>query len=673
MAARNLDVYARPTAGPLSYRFSGFVVDAQAGHLSREGVRIPVQELPFQLLLALLERPGEPWTREDLRHRLWPEDVHLDFNDALATAVRKLRLALGDSAHDPQLIETLPGRGYRFMVMPDKDPEPAPAPAAVPARPFRGWLPALGLILVAGVLGLAWSKRMPSRKPAPAPRVVALPTRMAGDGPALPMADMVPFLFTTHLAGVPGLEARIPPSSEDLVRLQGGPERIARVYQVDYLVLSAATVEGGRLSLDVQLVAAGGGSVLCARRLEGRLAEAPRLADQAVRALLAELLPQAKPHRTDPPLAMGVELALTEGKYLLRRYLLAQRKADFDACQAAFEQALREDPGCALASAYLAHLRIFRSWYAPDRPAAKRHLRDAFILARHALERDAACGVAWAALAQVECAQDPPVDLEKALDLALRAACLSPGEPFAQMPLGGAVGGNILGSAVGRRMYEMDPFDLPGASMGAICFTWGGRPADGLKLIEEALPMGSPKARAHSTTRAQALIHLGRLAEARAALEGNGPTDRDLDWDDDVWRGVRFQLAIAEGDAGLARSLAKSMLARILGPGPRQPAEFGNDAYLLVPGLAALGMKEEALQLLMKFVEAGCLEGTTELLRKPGMERLAGDPRFAQVREAARRANRTTLAALDRAQARYGLPDYLKRAREDLRAEAERP
>jgi DNA-binding winged helix-turn-helix (wHTH) protein len=108
-------MYPRLSQIPRSYRFDGFEVDAQTATLSRQGERVPIQELPLQLLLALVERPGELVSREELQERLWPPGVHLDFEISLATAVKKARQALGDTAKEPRFIETLPGRGYRFL------------------------------------------------------------------------------------------------------------------------------------------------------------------------------------------------------------------------------------------------------------------------------------------------------------------------------------------------------------------------------------------------------------------------------------------------------------------------------------------------------------------------------------------------------------------------------
>ncbi len=106
---------APETQAPTILRFGVFEVDVRAGELRKQGVRIKLQEQPFQVLTQLLKRPGELVTREELRAQLWPSDTFVDFDNGLNTSINKLREALGDSADNSRFIETLPRRGYRFI------------------------------------------------------------------------------------------------------------------------------------------------------------------------------------------------------------------------------------------------------------------------------------------------------------------------------------------------------------------------------------------------------------------------------------------------------------------------------------------------------------------------------------------------------------------------------
>jgi Tol biopolymer transport system component/DNA-binding winged helix-turn-helix (wHTH) protein len=104
-----------PDYQPRVVRFSVFEVDLRAGELRRNGVKVKLQNQPFQILSMLLERPGEVVTREELRARLWSADTFVDFDNGLNSAIRRLREAFGDAAEHPTFVETLGRRGYRFV------------------------------------------------------------------------------------------------------------------------------------------------------------------------------------------------------------------------------------------------------------------------------------------------------------------------------------------------------------------------------------------------------------------------------------------------------------------------------------------------------------------------------------------------------------------------------
>jgi len=97
------------------FRFGVFEVDLEAGDLRRNGLRVKLQEQPLLVLAALLERPGQIITREELKSKLWPADTFVDFDHSLNAAIKRLRDALGESAENPIFVETVARRGYRFI------------------------------------------------------------------------------------------------------------------------------------------------------------------------------------------------------------------------------------------------------------------------------------------------------------------------------------------------------------------------------------------------------------------------------------------------------------------------------------------------------------------------------------------------------------------------------
>src|SRR5262245_66365030 len=115
--------------------FGPYTIDPKAGELRRDGSSVALQDLPFRLLAVLVERPGELVTRSELTERLWGSDTYVDSTAGLNTAVAKLRDALGDNAEQPQYIETVPKRGYRFIGnVEDTDPSRAAADPGVDVR-----------------------------------------------------------------------------------------------------------------------------------------------------------------------------------------------------------------------------------------------------------------------------------------------------------------------------------------------------------------------------------------------------------------------------------------------------------------------------------------------------------------------------------------------------------
>jgi TolB-like protein/DNA-binding winged helix-turn-helix (wHTH) protein len=151
-------------------RFGVFELDARAGELRRSGRRVALQPQPLEILRALIERPGEVVTREELRRRLWSNGAYVDFDRSLNKAIVKLRDALGDDADCPRYIETLPRHGYRFIPLPhvhahvdaaprasgperaSQDATTSPATKTAPVR--RPRLPTLTLIAALAVVAL---------------------------------------------------------------------------------------------------------------------------------------------------------------------------------------------------------------------------------------------------------------------------------------------------------------------------------------------------------------------------------------------------------------------------------------------------------------------------------------------------------------------------------------
>jgi len=140
---------------PQIYQFGVFELNPRVGELRKHGLRLKLQEQPLRILTCLVEHAGEVVSREEIQAKLWAADIHVDYENAINSAVRKLRHALGDTAGNPRFIETLARRGYRFIAPVSTKQTPAPAPAqSPPARPPKAYLQP-GRLALASALALA--------------------------------------------------------------------------------------------------------------------------------------------------------------------------------------------------------------------------------------------------------------------------------------------------------------------------------------------------------------------------------------------------------------------------------------------------------------------------------------------------------------------------------------
>jgi DNA-binding winged helix-turn-helix (wHTH) protein len=206
-------------------RFGVFEVDLQAGELRKSGLKIKLQEQPFQILSLLLEHPGEVVTRDEIRNRLWPADTFVDFDHSLNSAVKKLRQALGDDPDNPRFIETLPRRGYRLIVPVSGVPSPdqlaeeiSSASRKTVGIPMYYGLVILGAVIVAVGALTVWKTvlRAPST-----PKVVRF-TQLTNDGQVKTgpiVTDGSRVYFNEVLPGPRGLIVQISISGGEVVPL----------------------------------------------------------------------------------------------------------------------------------------------------------------------------------------------------------------------------------------------------------------------------------------------------------------------------------------------------------------------------------------------------------------------------------------------------------------------
>jgi TolB-like protein/DNA-binding winged helix-turn-helix (wHTH) protein/Flp pilus assembly protein TadD len=359
-------------------RFHVFEVDTVTGELRKHGLRIKLQEQPFQVLRLLLARPGELVTREELRKMLWPADTFVDFEHGLNKTINKLREALSDDKETPRYIETLPRRGYRFIApvmsaQPRSEPNGPPAvlvaqpDPVVTANPRRaGWMtPALVLLLGGlALLASALWYRLARRRVSPTASVSAAPIRslavlplqnLAGDKDQDYFADGMTEELITDLGQMSALRVISRTSVMQYKRTAKTLPQIGRELGADAIVEGAVFRSGSRVRITAQLIDARTDHHLWAHAYERDLKDVLVLQDEVARdianGIRVELTPQerarlAGAHSVDPE----AHEAYLKGRYYWDQFT----EADGRKSLGFFQQAIGKDPSYALGYSGLA-------------------------------------------------------------------------------------------------------------------------------------------------------------------------------------------------------------------------------------------------------------------------------------------------------------------------------
>jgi len=388
-------------------RFADFEVDLRAGELFKLGTKVRIQELPFQILAALLEHHGEVVTREELRQRIWPPDTFVDYDHSLAVAVSKLREALGDSAEEPRFVETVGKRGYRFMaaVEPARPPQieleknrpQITAAFSSPSTAITGrrrWRMAFAGIVLAGlailVFFLLHSGRQPTTRPPAFSRIssiAVLPLKNLSNDPEQEyfvegMTDEI----ITDLAQLPALRVISRTSS---MHYQDSPKtapEIGRELNVDAIVEGTVLRAGDRIRIRTQLIYAPADQHIWAEAYERDMKDVLTLQADLARDIAGQIRltltsqQQSRLAATRPVDPEAHEL------YLKGRYFWNKRdETGFKKAAEYFQQAIARDPAYPEAYAGLADAYSLQGEMTKAKAAAERALElDPYLAEAHA-------------------------------------------------------------------------------------------------------------------------------------------------------------------------------------------------------------------------------------------------------------------------------------------------
>jgi len=457
-------------------RFEDYQADLQTGELRKNGAKIRLSGQPFQILALLLERPGELITREELRARLWPDEVFVDFDHSLNAAVNKLREALCDSTNHARFIETLPKRGYRFIgPIEARDAPPARQAVAISTeapRPPKGlnwphitrkYAVALIAILLAGLFtGLyVYSRRgrLPSSSVVPPIQSVAvLPiVNLTGNPDQEYLADGMTEALTTELGKLSALRVISRTSAMRYKQTKKSVPEIARELNVDAVVEGAVQRSGDRVGITAQLVYAPADRHLWAQSYEHDLRDVLSMQHEVVEQIAYEVQAKIVPHGYRPA-AHSVNPEAYKN-YLLGRYAWESRsKESLFRALTYFQRALNKDPDFALA--YAGEAEAYIPLVGTGLMPLPEYLEKARLAATKALALDPSLAEAHNALAAVFLNQYSWQDSEREFKTAIE---LNPNYATAHLWYGfllEALGRHSASLAERKLAQELDPLNF---------------------------------------------------------------------------------------------------------------------------------------------------------------------------------------------------------------------
>jgi TolB-like protein len=559
---------------PAKVRFGPFELDIRAGELSKGRRRVRLQEKPLRLLLALVEQPNQVVTREELRVRLWPANIVVEFDNGLNNAVNKLRHVLGDSASAPKYVETVGRRGYRFI----------------------------GTIAA----GLDETEQVDGSEPNRIRSLAVLPLEnLSNDAAQEYFSDGMTDALISQLAGIGSLRIISRQSVMRYKRSVATVPEIARALRVDALVEGTVLKFQGRVRISVQLIDASNDCHLWSARYERSLGDVIAMQSEIAQAVAMEVraaVTEQETARLARPAAIHPQ---AYDLYLRGRHFWAQRsEAGLLRSLDYFRRALDIEPGFARAHAAIAEAYgpLGSFGYVPAEEAA-RHMKAAALRALQ-IDPELVEGLA----ARAACAAFHEWKWEEAEAYFRRALELGPNYAMGFGWYGLLLentGRQVENLRARERAFELNPLWIAtGLALGSALF-FNGRVDEAIAVTERTLEL--------EPGLAAGLIQLGKLYEA------TGQLDRAID--SFVPAGDSGELGHAYAVAG-RRADALGVLVRLEEQARYKYVAPYNFALIHV----GLGDAARALSALERGVE----------IRDPRMSGLKVDPRFAPLADAPR-------------------------------------
>src|SRR5262245_21775639 len=622
---------------PVRVHFGVFEVDLRAGELRKHGVRLKLQEQPFQVLAMLLERPGEIVTREALRNRLWTAETFVDFDHGVNKAVNRIRDALGDSATSPRFVETVARRGYRFIAdvkvveqTPVDRPEVRTAdlvpveaesitPVAAPSssgrlRRLSPWMISGVALALASVMLVVWKLQSRAPQSGLIRSLAVLPLEnLSGDASQEYFADGMTDELIATLGQIGALRVISRTSVMPYKRARKGLPQIARELNVDAVVEGTVLRSGGQVRITAQLIEARADTHLWSETYDGDLRDMLTLQNKVARAIAAQIRINLSPQE---------QATLKHGKvvdpqayeaYLKGRYFWNKRTGDdFEKAVEYFSQAIARDPSYAQAYSGLADTYALLGDWEYGVLAPREAFPRAKAAATRALQLDNTLGEAHTSLAF--CLDGFEWDLKSA-DVAFRRGIeVNPGYATAHHWYAwhlSLLGKNDEAVAEMRKAQSLDPLSLIIKADLAELLLIAHFTDESIRQSRETIEMDVNFPLAHNQL-ALAYLQSQKYDEAISELQ----------------KAVQLSAGSPTCTANLARAYAVSgrgaEARQLLGDLKKPRGSYSNAAEIAVV-YAALGDKDQAMTWLDQGYEERFNPG---VLLRPGFDPLRSDPRF---------------------------------------------
>jgi TolB-like protein/DNA-binding winged helix-turn-helix (wHTH) protein/Tfp pilus assembly protein PilF len=370
-------------------RFGIFEVDLQAGELRRQGIKVKLQQQPFEVLAMLLERPGEVVTREEIQKRLWPADTFVDFDRGLNRATNRLRESLGDEADSPRFIETLPRRGYRFIAPVAKWEESGRIAELVPPQadvvPTNGTRHSPGydrarlrigfLIAIASLVVAAWFAFFRPRAGA-IESVAVLPfSNGSSNSNAEYLSDGITESLINNLSQLPNLRVMARSTVFRYRAKDADPQKIGNDLHVQAVLSGRLLQQGNVLIIQAELMDVKTGVQLWGGQFNRSTEDVLALQDDLSREIAEKLRLKLTGEEKQRLAKRNTEDAEAYRPYLKGRYYWNKRSPEgIQKAASYFQQAIDKDPAYALAYAGLADTYVYLSFFnmVPPRDAMPR-------------------------------------------------------------------------------------------------------------------------------------------------------------------------------------------------------------------------------------------------------------------------------------------------------------